>query len=282
MFSKGPSPGTAVALLGLLALILAFSYVFTPYLNPAKQRVSDLTAPFYWLANLPAHLSTWGSKRFVGKDDLEQQNQSLRTELLIHKRKLQHMASLVAENTRLRQLLNSADTLENRVLVAEMVGVSPDPVRHKVMINRGKEDGVYLGQPVVDANGLAGQVTEIGAATSMVMLITDPSHALPVQVNRNGIRLVVEGVGDLLSLKLRHISNTMDVQPGDLLVTSGLGQRFPAGYPVAVIQQVNYDPGRPFAKVTARPMAELNRNRHMLLVFDREHPISASVPNGQP
>ncbi len=207
--------------------------------------------------------------------DLEHEVQALRTELLIHKRKVQQMAALVAENTRLRQLLNSADALENRVLVAEMIGVSPDPVRHKVMINRGKSDGVYAGQPVVDANGLVGQVTELGERTSMVLLISDPSHALPVQINRNGVRLVAEGQGDLFALKLRHISNTLDIQPGDLLVTSGLGQRFPVGYPVATIEYVEYDPGQPFAHVVAKPMAELNRNRHMLLVFDQAHPMTA-------
>lgn len=245
-------------------------------LDPLKQRVSDITFPLYWLTGLPARFSEWGSSQVVSRAELEQQNEALRTELLIHKRKLQQMASLVAENTRLRQLLNSADTLENRVLVAEMIGVSPDPVRHKVMINRGKRDGVYHGQPVVDAHGLMGQVTELGEATSMVMLISDPSHALPVQINRNGVRLVAEGQGSLFELKLRHISSTTDILPGDLLVTSGLGQRFPAGYPVAVVEEVVYDPGQPFANVVAKPMAELNRNRHMLLVFDRDHPISAA------
>ncbi len=265
-------------MLGAAALVLAVIFAFTSWLDPFKHRSSDFTFPFYWVTDLPGRLSNWGAERLVPKSDLEEENEALRTELLIHKRKLQQMASLVAENTRLRQLLNSADTLENRVLVAEMVGVSPDPVRHKVMINRGQRDGVYLGQPVVDAHGLVGQVTELAESTSMVMLISDPSHALPVQINRNGIRLVAEGKGDLFELNLRHISSTLDIQAGDLLVTSGLGQRFPAGYPVAVIDAVHYDPGQPFARVVAKPMAELNRNRHMLLVFDREHPISSAVP----
>ena len=255
-------------------MILAALFAFTQVLDPIKHRTSDLVSPLYWLSNLPKRLSEWGSEQAVSRDDLEQQNQALRTELLIHKRKVQQMAALVAENTRLRQLLNSADTLQNRVLVAEMIGVSPDPARHKLMLNRGKSDGVYLGQPVVDAHGLVGQITELGERTSMVLLITDPSHALPVQINRNGVRLVAEGQGDLFALKLRHISNTLDIQPGDLLVTSGLGQRFPAGYPVATIEFVEYDPGQPFAHVIARPMAELNRNRHMLLVFDQAHPMT--------
>lgn len=278
MFTNGPSPGARLGVLGTVALVLALVFVFTPWLDPVKHRVSDFTFPVYWLTDLPGRFGQWSADRMISKAELEQQNETLRTELLIHKRKLQQMASLVAENTRLRQLLNSADTLENRVLVAEILGISPDPVRHKVMINRGRKDGVYLGQPVVDAQGLAGQVTELGETTSMVMLISDPSHALPVQINRNGVRLVAEGQGSLYELKLRHISSTTDIQPGDLLVTSGLGQRFPPGYPVAVVEAVNYDPGQPFIDVMAKPMAALNRNRHMLLVFDRDHPMTAPDP----
>lgn len=236
-----------------------------------RQRASDLTFPLYWLTDRPGEIIEWSDQRFASKQQLIDENETLRTDLLVHKRKLQHMAALTAENTRLRQLLNSADTIEDRVLVAELIGISPDPMKHKVMINRGASDQVYAGQPVVDAYGLVGQVVEVGSSTSMVLLITDSSHALPVQINRNGIRLVAEGQGNLFQLTLRHVSNTLDVQEGDLLVTSGLGQRFPAGYPVALVEKVEHDPGRPFADVVATPMAELNRNRHVLLVFDRHH-----------
>jgi rod shape-determining protein MreC len=201
---------------------------------------------------------------------LTEENHALRTEILVLKRKLQQVASITAENTRLRQLLNSADTLEDRVLVAEMTGVSPDPMKHTVIINRGKKDGVYIGQPVVDAFGLVGQVIEVAEFSGRVLLITDSSHALPVQVNRNGIRLVAEGQGNLFELHLRFVASTTDIQVGDLLVTSGLGGGFPAGYPVATVESVNFDTGKPFATVVAKPMAELNRNRHLLLVFGRD------------
>lgn len=255
--------------MGGLALIIALIYSYTDWFGRLRQQVVDLRFPFYWLTDVPGDVSQWSEERLTSRAELLEENKALRTELLVLKRKLQQMAALTAENTRLRQLLNSADTIEDRVLVAELVGISPDPVRHRVMINRGEVDDVYVGQPVVDAFGLVGQVVEVGKRASVVLLITDSSHALPVQINRNGIRLVAEGQGDLSQLQLRYVSSTLDIQEGDLLVTSGLGQRFPAGYPVAVIESVNYDPGRPFAQVVARPMAELNRNRHVLLVFER-------------
>lgn len=260
-------------MLAVLALAIALIYSKTDWLEGIRQRVSDFTVPIYWLADIPAQVSRWSEDRLASKGDLQEENRALETEVLVLKRKLQQLASISAENTRLRQLLNSADTIEDRVLVAELIGVSPDPMKHKVMINRGDVDGVYIGQPVVDAFGLMGQIVEVGRHTSRVLLITDSSHALPVQVNRNGLRLVAEGRGNLFELQLRFVSSTMDIQEGDLLVTSGLGQRFPPGYPVALVEKVSHDPGKPFATVVAKPMAELNRNRHVLLVFDRQETV---------
>lgn len=277
MFAHGPSPGTRLAVLALLALILGLIYSYTGVFSDARQKVSDFTFPLYWITDIPGDVSHWAQERLVPKESLLEENQALRTEVLVLKRKLQQMAALTAENTRLRQLLNSADTIEDRVLVAELIGVSPDPVKHKIMINRGSNEDVYVGQPVVDAYGLVGQVVEVGKYTSMVLLITDATHALPVQVNRNGIRLVAEGQGNLFELQLRFVSNTTDIQEGDLLVTSGLDQRFPPGYPVALVESVTYDPGKPFVTVVAKPMAELNRNRHVLLVFERSH-ANSGVP----
>lgn len=177
------------------------------------------------------------------------------------------MAAIYAENVRLQQLMNSSETMQERVVVTQLIGVSPDPLAHVVVVDKGANHGIYVGQPLVDAEGLMGQVIEVGPVTSQVMLITDTSHALSVQVNRNGVRAIAEGVGDLYRLELRYVSNTMDIKEGDLLESSGLGGRFPKGYPVAVVEQVVHDPGQAFAQVFARPVAELNRSRHGLLVF---------------
>lgn len=256
-------------MLTIAALIIASIYLYTDWFESLKNQAVDMSAPLYWVSDLPSRAGEWADNRMMSRGRLLQENEALRTELLVHKRKLQQMASLAAENVRLRQLLNSTDMLEDRVIIAELIGVAPDPTVHKVIVNKGSEDGVYVGQAMVDAMGLMGQVVHTGLHSSQVLLITDTTHALPVQINRNGVRLVAEGVGNLYELVVRHVSNTVDVQVGDLLVSSGLGQRFPVGYPVAEVVEVRYDPGKPFARVIARPMAEMNRSRHVLLVFDQ-------------
>ena len=148
-----------------------------------------------------------------------------------------------------------------------MIGVDPNPFTHRILIDKGERDGVFLGQPVLDARGLMGQVVEIMPYTARVLLLTDSTHSIPVQVNRNGLRAIASGVGNPESLDLRHVADTADIKEGDLLVSSGLGQRFPAGYPVAVVTKVVHDPGQPFALVRAKPTASLNRSRYVLLVF---------------
>lgn len=252
------------------ALAISGIYLYTDWFTSLKNKTTDLAMPFYWTADLSARAEDWVDNRTMSRSKLEQENETLRTELLIHKRKLQQMASMAAENVRLRQLLNSKETIEDRVIVAELIGISPDVNTQKVIVNRGSRHGVYVGQAMVDANGLMGQVVEVGERSSKVLLITDSTHALPVQINRNGVRLVAEGVGnpDVFRLSLRYVANTMDIQEGDLLVTSGLGGRFPEGYPVAEVTKVDVDASQEFMRVLARPMAAMDRSRHVLLVFD--------------
>lgn len=251
----------------VFALLLVLVSTYTNWLTPVRAKLDLLAVPFYWITNVPGQFGDWTEEAFVRRDQLQQENEALKAELLILKRKLQQMASLAAENVRLRQLMNSADMIQDRVLVAELIGISPDPLAHKIVINKGSKDGVYVGQPLLDASGLMGQVVGVSHYTSQVMLITDSTHALPVQINRNGVRAIAEGNGDLYSLNLRHVSNTVDIREGDLLVSSGLGKRFPVGYPVAEVSSVIHDPGKPFATVIAKPKAQLNRSRHVLLVF---------------
>ena len=254
---------------GLAALILIVVNIYTDWLDPVRAKVGIIATPFYWFTDLPDRLGEWTQRSLRSRASLQQENDALNAELLILKRKLQQMASLTAENLRLRQLMNSAEMVQDRVLVAELIGISPDPLAHKVVVNKGAEQGVYLGQPLLDAFGLMGQVVAVSRYSSEVMLITDSTHALPVQVNRNGVRAVAEGVGDLYQLKLRHVPNTLDIRAGDLLVSSGLGQRFPVGYPVAEVESVIQDSSRPFATVNLKPKAQLNRSRHVLLVFSQ-------------
>jgi len=253
----------------VVAFVLISADVRFNQMAATRAVLSGVVLPFYWVVDLPARVTAWGKESLVSRDTLLDENERLRGEALLLEAQVQQMAALRAENVRLRALLNSSALVQDDVLVAELIGISPDPARHLVVLNKGSSDGVFVGQPLIDADGLMGQVIEVSAVSSRVLLITDATHAIPVQVNRNGFRAIAEGVGRLDALELRHVASTDDIQVGDLLVSSGLGGRFPVGYPVAVVTEVSQDPGQAFAKVIASPSAALNRSRHVLLVFTR-------------
>jgi rod shape-determining protein MreC len=256
--------------LSALAFVLIFAGQRFDWFKSLESSFSVVAAPFYWFADVPERISLWSDETFVSRNGLRRENRSLKAESLLLKAKVQKLASLEAENVRLRALLNSSALLDDTVLVAEIVGVSSSPLHHEIIINKGEPDQLYVGQPVIDASGLMGQVIEVGPIQSRVMMVTDATHAIPVQVNRNGVRSIVEGVGLLHELTLRHLSATTDIKVGDLLVSSGLGQRFPFGYPVATVTEVTVDPGQPFAIVKAQPSAQLDRSRYVLLVFSHK------------
>lgn len=236
-------------------------------LQAGRAVLDTLAAPIYWVANLPTRLSEWTGTHAQSRTGLLEENDRLRRENLVLQGRSQQMASLQGENVRLRKLLNSSALLRDDVLVAELIGVSPDPERLQLVLNKGERDGVFVGQPLIDADGLMGQVVEVSGGSARALLITDVTHSVPVQVNRNGVRVIAEGSGELGSLEIRHVSSNTDIKVGDLLVTSGLGGRFPEGYPVAVVSEVERDPGETFARVLAAPSAALDRTRHVLLVF---------------
>ena len=222
---------------------------------------------FYWVTDMPVRAWNAVSAQFTSHSELLAENEKLKAEALLMQRRLQRLAALTEQNVRLRELLNSAALVDDEVLVSELIGVDPNPFSHRIIIDKGSKDGVFLGQPVLDARGLMGQVVEVMPYSSRVLLLTDNTHSIPVQVNRNGLRVIAMGTGNPESLELRHVADTADVKEGDLLVSSGLGQRFPAGYPVATVKEVIHDSGQPFAIVRAVPTAALNRSRYLLLVF---------------
>jgi rod shape-determining protein MreC len=255
----------------LLALLLVIGLIVADLrynkLQVGRAVLDTVVSPIFYVANLPTRLFDWSQTHLSSRTHLLEDNQRLQRENLILQGRSQQMASLQAENVRLRALLNSSALLRDDVLVAELIGVSPDPERLQMVLNKGENDGVFVGQPLIDADGLMGQIVEVSGGTSRALLITDATHSVPVQVNRNGVRAIAEGTGALGSLEIRNVSSNTDIQPGDLLVTSGLGGRFPEGYPVAVVKRVERDTGDTFARVLAVPSAALDRTRHVLLVF---------------
>ena len=247
-------------------------------LKPLRSHLAQVLTPFYWLAERPVRLWEGVSQQFTQRDELIAENEKLKAEALLMQRRLQKLATLTEQNVRLRELLNSAALVDDKVLVSELIGVDPDPFTHRILIDKGEKDGVFLGQPVLDALGLMGQVVEVMPYTARVLLLTDSTHSIPVQVNRNGLRAIAVGTGNPERLELRHVADTADIKEGDLLVSSGLGQRFPAGYPVATVKEVIHDSGQPFAVVRAVPTARLNRSRYLLLVFsDQRTPEQRAV-----
>lgn len=276
---QGPYLGYRLLMVCILSLMLLFLDYRFDQMSAFRQVIGTALAPVQWLADIPGTLGERLGTTLKTRDELLEENALLHSRLLVLERKAQKMGSLMAENDRLRQLLNASSLVDERVIVAELIGASPDPFVHQVVINKGTTDGVQIGQPILDANGLMGQVIEANQFTSRVLLLSDSNHAVPVQVNRNGIRAIAVGKGGLGELELVNVPDTADIKQGDLLVSSGLGGRFPAGYPVAEITEIKHDPGQPFAAVTVTPKAALNRSRLVMVVFSQEE--NAGIADGE-
>ncbi len=238
--------------------------------EPIRSAFQTAAHPVHYAVNVPFDLYDAASERLATRSALIEENARLRDQHLLNEARLQRLDQLERENIRLQGLLGSAYEVEESVLIAELMRVDLDPYRHIIRVDKGSRHGVFSGQPVIDADGVMGQVDSISRSSAVVRLITDPSHAVPVQVNRNGLRAIAFGSGNLRELDVPHLPNNADIEEGDLLVTSGLAGRFPRGYPVAEVISVERQPGESFAKIKARPLAQLDRSREMLLIRARE------------
>lgn len=253
------------------------------HLEGARSFLSVVVYPLQWLVDLPRTSSEWFRESLSTRRELQEDNASLRTQQLVLNTQLQKLEALEAENRRLRSLLDSSFQVGERpMLIAALLSVDMDPYRHQIAINKGNLDHLFEGQPLLDSQGVMGQLIHVGPLTATAMLITDPSHAIPVQINRTGLRTIALGTGTIDRLKLPHIPINADVQVGDLLISSGLGGRFPPGYPVAEVISVEQDPGNPFSEVIARPRAHLDRSREVLLVWPPDLPQPEPLAESSP
>ncbi len=260
--------------LGLRTLALIFISIAVMFVDKREQHLDAVRAaigaavyPLRIVVDAPAQLWDWTRETSKSRSELRLENARLRAEQLLTRARLQRLNSLEAENSRLRAMLDARAQFEDRVRVAEIMSVDLNPFRHSLVIDVGSRDGVYDGQAIVDADGVVGQVIKTGPLTAEAILISDPGHALPVEVNRNGLRTIAFGTGEFGRLELPGLANNADIEVGDLLVTSGLGGAFPNGYPVAVVERVNRIPQQPFADVSARPAAALDQVREIMLVW---------------
>ncbi|MGH8312143.1 MAG: rod shape-determining protein MreC, partial [Gammaproteobacteria bacterium] len=223
-------------------------------------------------------LADWAGEKLAAHGTLVRDNAAMRQQLLADSTQLQQFQALEQENARLRDLLQAGKRVDGHVMAATLLAVDMDPFRHVITIDKGTRAGVYDGQTLLDARGIVGQIIRADPWSSEAALITDPNQAIPVQINRSGLRTLAVGGVDANALSLPYLANSADVQVGDLLVTSGLGGRYPPGYPVAVVTRVQRNPAEPFASVRAQPVAELNGGHTVLLFFPAVAPPSPPPP----
>lgn len=240
------------------------------YFKPVRSAMATAVYPIQSLAAMPSSLGDWVKDLFQSRDDLRERITVLEAQALTQNVRMQRMQALERENMRLRELLGSSFRLQERVQIAELLSVDLDPFYQHVIIDKGNQFGVYEGQPVLDARGVMGQVAEVSQLSSRVVLLTDPSHSLPVQVVRNGLRAVVTGRGLSEPLQVEFLPHNADIREGDWLVTSGLGGRFPVGYPVGRVMSVEFPPGKSFAQISVQPAAQLGTSRELMLVLPGE------------
>ena len=236
------------------------------HLESARSLLSTVLYPLQLAIHLPIRTGEWLSEQLSTRSTILSENARLREDRFRMRTRLEKLVALEAENRRLRDLLDSSEQVAEHVLVAELISVDMDPFSRRIVLNKGVRDGVSPGQVLIGSNGIMGQIIHVGPFSSSALLITDPSHALPVQLHRNGLRAVALGTGPLNRLKLSYVPNSADVRINDLIVTSGLGSRFLSGYPVGRVVEIQRDQGQPFADVYVEPSAMLERTREVLLV----------------
>jgi len=237
------------------------------HLKGLRKAISAFITPIVFLADIPGDFFAWGGEKLMTRSQLSRENSRLKDEALVLNAQLQKFIAMQAENARLRNLLGTENKKVERRLVAEIIHIDDDPFSLKFMVNKGSLHDVYVGQTVIDAKGIVGQVVEVSAVNSRVLMITDVSHAIPVRVNRNGIKATVVGTGEINSLALQYVPDTTDIKVGDILLSSGLGLRFPDGHPVGTVYSVEHDPGEAFARIFATPAANLEQSAPVLLVW---------------
>ena len=272
-----PSNLTRFVLLALLSVGLMLLDARGHHLQKIRAGLTLLFAPIQLVAAVPVRVGGAIMDFVHGDETLRAEAERLRSEQPILLARLQRYEALEAENAHLRQLLGTSALVAERAVVAELLEVASEPFRRTVVIAKGEKDGLYLGQPVIDAYGIRGQVSEVGVLQSTAILITDPGHAVPVQVNRNGLRAIAFGTGAPDTVSIRYLTASSDIKPGDLLVSSGIGGGFPFGYPVAKVKKIVNDPNESFLDIIATPMAQLSHNREVLLVWPTKSMLPVEV-----
>ncbi len=281
IFSRQPPAFRSFALALIACLALMFiNWRYEHLVLPLRAVVHQAFNPIYAVANYPVLSGDWFRQQSKSEDQLRRENTAMRAELLQARVRLQKLAELSAENTRLRGLLNTPLIIDGRMLISEIIGTDTDPLRQILVINKGSLDQVKLGQTILDDKGIMGQVINVYPHSSRVMLLSDKEHALSVRIERTGVRGIVSGTGDSTRLSMQYVPNTADIQIGDRLISSGLGEQFPAGYPVGTVSRVQRHGSGEFATIDIRPAAQLQGGHHVVLLFSA--PLAQEQPYAAP
>ncbi|PSV39015.1 MULTISPECIES: rod shape-determining protein MreC [unclassified Photobacterium] len=277
IFGRGPSLQLRLFLAILLSASLMLADSRLDAFANVRYFLNSAIAPLQYAANLPRELLDGLNGQMSSHQQLLVENKALKRDLLVMKSNVLLLDQLQQENQRLRNLLGSPFVRGERKMIAEVMAVDSDPYSHQVMIDKGRVDGVYEGQPVINDKGIVGQISYVGAHNSRVLLLIDPTNAIPVQVVRNDIRVIATGTGKSNELQLEHVPSSTDIRVGDLLVSSGLGGRYPEGYPVARVTEFSFDNKRPFAQIIAKPTVQFDRLRYLLLVWPTDRMKAAET-----
>lgn len=232
-----------------------------------RAQASIVVLPIQFMVDKPVQFFDWLQTNMIGQQRVLGENARLRARQLLLEAKLQRLLALERENAQLLELLKSPTRVSGKTLIAQLISVSQDPLIQQVILNKGKKEGIFVGQPVLDAYGVMGRVIEVTPYTSRVLLMSDATSAIPVQNNRTGARFILAGDGDAEQLNLLHVSATADIQLGDVLVTSGLGGQIPFGYPVGEVMSIKHVATEPFAIVAIKPSARLNKSRQVIVLW---------------
>lgn len=275
IFTRGPSFLLRLSIVTAFSLTLLLADSQFNLFASVRIYLNSLVSPVQYAADAPQKLFSALSENLMTRRALKERNQQLEKDNLHLKADRLLLTQLQNENKQLRELLNSPRVFTNKRMIAEVMRLRSDPFTHQLLIDKGALDGVYLGQPVINEQGVVGQVSQVGSTTSRVLLIVDSSHGIPVRVQRNDLTAIVHGSGAWNKLNVPFVQSNADLREGDLLVTSGLGGRFPAGYPVATVTHFNYEEGALYAEITATPVALLDRSRYLLLLWN-DHQLKES------
>ncbi|QTH63192.1 rod shape-determining protein MreC [Psychrosphaera ytuae] len=278
IFGSGPALSLRFAIVFVLSLVAMTVDVYTESSRQIRSTLTSIVAPIQYLADLPQEVFEATAKYGASKQRLLDENERLQKVQLEQSEKLQKYNMLVAENARLRALLDTNIRVDAKKAIAEIMSVASHPYSHNVVIDKGTSDDVFEGQPVLDHEGVVGQVVSAGNNTARVILLTDQTHAVPIRVLRNDITGILSGTGDINLMTLNNVPHDTDIKIGDQLITSGLGGVFPDGYPVATVVNVKADLSKPFLDILATPAAQVNRLKHVLLLWPR--PGQADVNKG--